>query len=268
MRALVSYKHVAVGVAFFALCLAATTQARAQSIVLNEKVKGVEDRGIVVPASELNRERFEQLAKEFLKKEGQQPILQRLIVAPDKEALLANYVHGTPQDSPESTFLEIQQMGLPNGPLGRLLAVNGRAKLSYLDRDGLTARILDGGSDPTVFREGGIAYELLHFNASKARVGTTIHPYSLEIFLRASPRVSLASCVAITKRFQLLLNFDNLSVEIRADDWFPESQDYPAVLAFSKSAALPDPGRYVRQPAVTCGAALGKLRCSGSNFEP
>jgi hypothetical protein len=154
------------------------------------------------------------------------------------------------------------------GPLAQFIIMNGRAKLTYLENGELTETLLAGTSDPTVL-EGHANYELLHFNLSKLGPASVApHLYSLSVYLKTSPYISLMDCVLILDQLSHLFGIRDLAIFVRTDAWFLEDIHYPAVLAFRSLTPLPSQPQYASAPYVTCTLASGKATCSGFSFRP
>ena len=251
------------------LAISATSGLAAQTVVRSERDNGVVDVGIVIPPGEFRPAKIQKLAAHFLKLNDPALPLQRLIVATSQQALLESYYHGGPSPTAASTILEIQRTGTPTGPLARLLAVNGRAKLTLFENGALTDKILSGATDPTIFHDQGNDYQVLHFKLfGHGNEGDSGHRPSLRIFLKSS-QISISSCIAITTRIHRLTRSGTLTVEIRRDPWFLTDQQYPAVLAFSKFEGLPNQELLEIAPRVSCGVnANDRIACSGQNFAP
>jgi hypothetical protein len=232
--------------------------------VRDQRGPGIVDRGVV--ALHFSREEVKRMAQDFLQGEAKGTSIARLLIAPDQASLVSNYAHGTPHNTYQSTMAEIERAGMPKGPMARLLAIGGRAKLSYLEKGALTEEVLPGSSDPTIFRDGNYSYELLHFVLSQSHLRGD--PYFLTLYLKASPGVSINSLSRIYNSLHQLTKIENLSIEARRDPWFLETQQYPAVPVFTQPLAIPNSIRYIIGPAVSCGLMDGRFNCTGHNFEP
>jgi len=257
------------------VCLAITlltpSSIFAQNREHRERVRIV-DQGVVIPRSEFNIDRIRNDALRFLRdNDAKSTFLLRWMAAVDHSSLEKNYVHGTPlHNSYESTVGVIHRDGgLPKGPLARVLALGGAAKLSYLDQGALKEEILSGGSDdPTKIREGTHRYELLHFVFHKLGAASLPpHEYSLDLFLKAEPELSVGSSVRVFERFRKLTSIEDLFIHIRTDSWFMEADQYPLVLAFTSPLTIPNSLQYRVSPSLGCALVSGKVQCTGSNFQ-
>jgi hypothetical protein len=260
----VTPRHARFSISATVLSLIVAISLASGQIVRDQRGSGIVDRGVVV--SNFSREEVKRMAQDFLQSEAKDTSIARLLIAPDQPTLLANYYHGTLHNTYESTVAEIEHAGMPKGPMARVLAIRGRAKLSYLEKGVLTEEMLFGSSDPTIFRDGNYSYELLHFVLTQSHLRG--NPYFLTLYLKASPSVSITSLSRIYSALHQLTTIDELRIEIRRDPWFLETQQYPAVPVFTRPLEIPNSVHYIIGPAVSCSLMDRKFNCAGRNFGP
>jgi hypothetical protein len=229
----------------------------------------VVDQSIVIPRADLNLDHVRTLAKKFLQEhDAKSATLLRLLMVPDEVSRANNLIHGLPDSTYASTVGLIRRAGgLLSGPLARLLVVNGGAKLSYLDHGALIEETLSGASEQTTIRDGIYSYELLHFRLTKPGPALRADKYFLNIYLKASPNVSVSSCVRVFQTLRQRMNVE-LSVNVRSDSWFMEDDQYPLIPAFTKPLRIPTEFEYIIAQRLSCSPVREKVRCSGQNFFP
>jgi len=215
-----------------------------------------------------SRENVKRIAQDFLSREAKGASLARLTIATDQHSLDNNYGHGTPHNTYASTVADIERDGFPKGPLARLLSIGGFGKLSYLMDGTLSEDLLGSSSDPVVLHESKYSYELLHFILGTPGQASSPSAYDLRLFFRASPDVSIESCVRIFEALRKTMQIKPVIMEVRPHPWYMEEQRYPAVLAFTKPAAIPNSLQYLTSPRIICGVDKGQIRCSGHSLVP
>jgi hypothetical protein len=230
---------------------------------------GIVDQSIVIPKADFSLDRVRTLAQKFLQEhDGKSASLLRLLMVPDEASRANNLVHGIPGNTYASAVDLIRRAGgLPSGPLARLLVLNGGAKLSYLENGGLIEETLSGASDQTTIRDGNYSYEFLHFRLTKPRPGLRADKYFLDVYFKASPSVSVSSCVRVFEALRQGMNVE-LSVHVRSDSWFMEDDQYPLVPAFTRALTIPTELEYIIAQRLACSLVRGQVRCSGQNFFP
>jgi hypothetical protein len=119
---------------------------------------------------------------------------------------------------------------------------------------------------------GNVSFELLHFTLTEPGPALRPSDYALRVYLRTSPRVSIAACIAATRTLAESTGaHQRLSVEIRPDAWFMEAFDFPAVYPFQNSLIPPNEFQFTVRAHVTCGygpSPYAEVQCSGTNFYP
>ncbi len=234
-------------------------------VVRDQRGAGIVDRGIVIGAT-FDHGQVRRQALEFLHQEAAGASIARLLIAMDEQSLERNYGHGTPNNTYSSTIADIDRIGIPKGPMARLLAIGGKGKLSYLENGIVTEEILSDSPDPTIFHEGEYSYELLHFTLTKSRLRG--EPHFLTVYFKASPGVSMSNCVRIYKALRDLTKIEQLAIVVRGDPWFMDEQRYPAVPAFTRPLNVPNAVQYMTGARVACSLVGDEVRCSGRNFLP
>ena len=254
--------------------------AFAQSVILEQEGGGVIERGIVLPAGQLNRAAAVTLARDFLVHHGGANAILMLTMGEDKLDVYTSRHHqyataeadGCSEDTGKlSRYLEgIKNLGPVKRPIARVLSIKGNALLSYRDSNGLSEEIIAGKQDPTRLRVAGSDYQIVSvsFMIASGMLGDK-NKFSLTYFLKSSPRISLSSGVALTQLFHSLLNIDSVSVVVRPDAWFVEENDAPFIPVFTKDLTVPSAAQYYLAPYVMCGYyRTNATRCSGRNFYP
>lgn len=251
------------------LLCAAFGQAPAQVVFHESRSPAVIDRAVIVPPERFNTRFIEQLSRQFLSEVGAGAPLARVTFATSERSLMRTMVHGTPASNTyENTMAMINGLGLPEVPIARLIAVQGVALLSYRDKNGYDEHIVAGAADPTHFAIQGTDFQLLHFRLTEPGPALQPDDYSLTMFFKALPDVSISACVALTERMRDLTKVPQLSVEVRRDAWFIGAFIFPAVFPFAKDLNPPTALEYMVRPHTACGFShRGKIRCSGTNFE-
>jgi hypothetical protein len=246
----------------------------AETVLRHEEGAGVVERVIVLPRGQLDRNSARELARQFLDHYGAGNVVLSLLVGVDNLEVRANLYHHFPNNYDRLASLnrivqDILKLGPPKEPIARVLSINGNVLLSYRDSSGLTEEVLHG-SDPSRFSIDGSNFELLHLTFSKAGAAVAERMrYGLTFYLRMYPIVSLRATVSATKRYVSLVKVNNVSLLVRPDPWFLESDDYPAYPAFVKILPDPNAGQYELAPYASCTFQRSHgLTCSGRGFEP
>lgn len=229
------------------------------------------NRVIIVPKVEFNIDHVRRLAQQFLNgQDGAAASILRLLMVPDETSRASNFIHGLPGVSYTSTVDLIRQAGgLPKGPLARLFAMSGAAKLSYVDQGDLAEELLTGTADPTILRDNSYTYEFLHFTMTEAGAALRGDKLFLDVYLKASPRVSVSSSVRVFDTLREITKVQNLTVHVRSDAWFMGDPEYPLVPAFTRPLIVPNELEYKIAPQLDCSVVRGRgVRCAGQNFAP
>jgi len=88
----------------------------------------------------------------------------------------------------------------------------------------------------------------------------------LDVYLRASPGVSVRGCLRVFEILRGITKIDNLTIHVRSDAWFMEDDQYPLFAAFTKPLAIPNELDYLTASRLSCSFVRDKVRCSGQNF--
>ena len=259
----------AVRVLRLALILDVCTPVSAQVVFFENRSPSVVDRTVVVPPERFSPDSIEELARQFLR-DTARVALARLTMGTSEKSIMATMVHGSPTiNTYDNTMATIRGLGLPEVPIARLIVVEGAALLSYRDKNGYSERLLAGAADPTHLRVQTTDFQLLHFRLTEP--GPALRPdyYSLIVFLKASPKISIAACFALTERLRNLTRVAQLGVMVRPDEWFVGTFHFPAVFPFMKNLEPPWLLQYKSRPSADCGYAhRQEATCSGSGFLP
>ena len=251
------------------------TCVAAQTVVFNTECANAVDRGLLVQKQDFTEAKVETLASDFLREHGADKVIS-LLVGVDKQQILSSH-HGvirindySEEDPSSGVAKEIEsrrKLGMPTGPLARLIAISGAGLLS-IKKDGvITERVIGGESDPTNLKESGVQYKLLHLNLTAD--SEAVRGYcELSVFLQTGSRLSVSGLVALTRRLQVLTGVPNVETNLRRDSWFFGDQKFPVIPAFSRDLTFPDPLRWTLSPALTCRFQDSRPMCSGQNFEP
>jgi hypothetical protein len=261
------------------LIMAPVAPESSQVVIRDIRGPGVVEQAIVLPPGRLNRSVAESMAREFFGRYGGTNSILLLTMGENELEVRASLYHecgpiqsgGQPTSEKIANFLQdVTRAGQPKRPLARLMALGRNAVLAYRDGGGLSERLLAGTRDPTQMAIAGVVCRLLHISVSEA--GKAIRDtdrYGVRFYFRASPRVSHANCVSLLKRLAALTRIRYIDVEMRPDAWFIESSDYPLVPVFTQDVRPPNAAEYLLAPHLSCGLDnRGRVRCSGSNFEP
>jgi hypothetical protein len=248
----------------------------AQVIIRDSKSAGIIDRAIVVPRAEFSRERVDRLCRDFLSGQKKPYALLRLTVGVDQSEVARSLWHGQLLLTAQSSLDDLKRIGLPNGPIARLIARQGSALVSYRGTDGkLSEWVILGQRDPTMIKVLGVDCRLLHFHFvdMHSRPGIapswdTTYPYFLTLYFQGAPKVSARTCAALTRMFARETGIRLVSIKMRSDTWFLGDPNYPDVYRFQPEVVLPNWLQLELRPSVSCGLHQGELECSGVNFQP
>jgi hypothetical protein len=230
----------------------------------------VADRGVVLPARDFNLGSVEQISREFFSEMAPRMKLARLTIGTSEDTINRTWLHGTPYDnSYESTKEEVRRLHLPALPVARLIIVDKSGLLSFRDTKGLTERLIAGTKDPTRLRALGTTFQLLHLQLTKP--GPALKPpcYSLVVYLKASPTVSITACLAVLEQIRKLTVACHLDIVVRPDTWFLEDFYFPALFPFQRDLAMPNKAQFTLAPRVSCGfTERTGVHCAGRSFRP
>jgi len=154
--------------------------------------------------------------------------------------------------------------------VARVLFLDGNAVLSYRSGTGLSEQVLVG-RDPTRLPAGPIGYRLLSFALSESKASLSpIGRYGIEFYVQSSPRISMASVVALAGRLRSLVGIGDVGISVRWDPWFLEDDQYPLVPWWVDGRIVPPSlGEYRLAPYLGCGrTAEHVMRCNGQGIEP
>jgi hypothetical protein len=248
-----------------------------QIVIRDSKSARIIDRAIVVPRAEFTRERVDRLFRDFLSDNKKPYILLRLTVGVDEFEVARSLWHSPVAPYAAASALEhLKRIGLPHGPIARLMARQASALASYRGTDGkLSEWVILGQRDPTMIKVLGVDCRLLHFHFvdMHSRPGIapswdTTYPYFLTLYFQGTPRVSARTCAALTRMFAKETGIREVSVKMRSDTWFLADPNYPDVYRFQPEIVLPNRLQLELRPSVSCGLNQGELKCSGVNFQP
>jgi hypothetical protein len=242
--------------------------SRAQTVVFERSSPAILDRGVTLPADRLQEKAAEDMGREFLLSVGTSKALARLTIAADRDSLFATMTHSR-TSSYWSTLADIKTYRLPSLPLARILVLDGNAVFTYRDKHVYHERALAGGKTGIHLTAQTIDFEVLHFILTEPGPALSPSHYTLEVFLRARPMVSISACVAATRQLLGLTKVASLDVDVRPDAWFMESEHYPALFPFQENITPPNELQFKVAPSATCGyIEKTGLRCSGFGFRP
>lgn len=242
---------------------------QSQTVCFDVQSPLVADRGVVLPERDFNLRTVEGMSREFLAEMAPRMKLTRLTIGTSEDTVLRTWLHGTPNNSYESSKEEVRRLRLPALPVARLIIVEKAALLSYRDANGLTEKLVAGTEDPTRFRALGTTFQLLHLRLTKPGPALQAPCYVLSVYLKASPTVSIAACLAVLEQIRKLTAACQLHLEVRPDAWFLEDFHFPAVFPFQQNLAMPNKAQFMLAPRVSCGfSEHSGVQCSGSSFRP
>ena len=247
----------------------------AQAVVFNTECGNAVDRGLLLEKQDFTETKVETLARDFLKEHGADKLIS-LLVGVDQQQILSSHhgvirITGSSKEDPSSGVAkEIEsrkKLGMPAGPLARLIAIRGTGLLSITKNGVITERVIGGESDPTHLKESGVQYKLLHLNLTAGSEAVRGH-CMLSVFLQTGSRLSVSGLVALTRRIQVLTGVPDVVTNLRCDSWFFGNQKFPVIPAFSRDLTFPDALRWTLSPDLTCRFQDSRPMCSGQNFEP
>jgi hypothetical protein len=229
---------------------------------------GVIDR-IIALDGHWERSAVENMLRVFYQQNHGRYALFRLTVAPTAQAAYRALSHGNDRATYNLTVAELKRLGLPLAPVGQLLGIGQSAVMLFRDGDLYSRQILGGGPDPTMLSvRGGKRFQLLHFHITESKQADP-KIYSLRIFLKCDRPVSIAACISATKLLAQRFAVRPLLIEIRPDEWFVESPEFPALYPFTRDLRIPTEGEFRLAPSVSCGQGDDRdLTCSGTTFRP
>lgn len=93
--------------------------------------------------------------------------------------------------------------------------------------------------------------------------------YATTIFLKATSALSVGSVARLTQRLSAIVRGGQLSLEVRLDDFFADSWDYPAILPFVQPLTVPDRFQFLFRGRLSCGQVREReIGCTGFSFHP
>ena len=240
-------------------CLAAVLFAYpgetcAQEIFFDRSTPAIRDRAVIVPPDRFTPSFIEELAHRFVRDTATQK-LARLTLAVDSDGLARTLFHPDIHATYESTIADIRTLRLPDVPVARVFVFNGSALLSYRDKQGYSERMIAGTVNPLLLREHQTQFEILHFTLTPPGPALSPSAYSLAVYLKASPNVSISACEAVTKTLWNLTKSSVflLRVEVRPDVYFLTNLDFPVIFPFRADLGLPGKAEFELAPHAVCG---------------
>jgi hypothetical protein len=231
------------------ICLAA------QTVIFNTECASAVDRGLLVEKQDFTDAKVEAMARDFLRERAKSKVIS-LLVGVDQQLIFSSH-HGVIriiQSSEEGSYAGVakeiesrRKLGMPIGPLARLIAIRGAGLLSIRTNGVITERLIGRESDPTNFEEAGVQYKLLHLNLSAGSEAVRGH-CMLSVFLQTGSRLSVSGLVVLTRRLQLLTGVPDVVTNLRGDSWFFGAQNFPVIPAFSRDLTFPDALRWTLSP--------------------
>jgi len=251
------------------LLFAAPEKMYADEVLFDRSSTVVRDRAIVVPNDRFTLSFIEQLGRSFVRDTVTEKVLARLTMAASRDGLAHALFQSHSHPTYDSTIGDIRNEGLPEVPVARVLILNGSAMFSYRDRNGYTEHLIAGTGNPLTLREMQTDFEILHFTLTPPGPALRPSDYSLAVYLRASPNVSISACEAVTKALWKQTKVFSLRVEVRPDVFFLTNLDFPAIYPFRADLTLPNKTEVELAPYAGCAInQTQELRCGGHNFQP
>lgn len=239
------------------------------TIFFDKKAETIEDKAIILSSREFDGKAISRISENFLKSSSGKR-LARLTIGTSQEAVIRSLFKMSGHPSYASTVDEIAEYHLPNTPIARILVL--KTRVSFATRPNMPGSVMPRLPQNITFVAGNVSFELLHFTLSEPGPALSSSAYSLRVYLRASPRVSIAACIAATRVLAETTGiYQRLSVEIRPDRWFMDAFDFPALYPFQNSLLPPSELEFSIRAHVTCGFGRGQnadVECSGTNFYP
>jgi hypothetical protein len=251
------------------LLIAAQPATSGVTIFFDKKAETIEDKVVILNPPEFDAKSISRISQEFLGSASGKR-LARLTIGTSQEAVMRTLFKMTNHPSYASTIDNIAQYHLPDTPIARVLVLQNRT--SFAARPNMPGNALSRLPQNVTFAAWNVSFQLLHFTLTEPGPALRSSDYSLRVYLRASPRVSIAACIAATRVLAKMTGtYHQLLVEIRPDAWFMENIDFPAVYPFQNSLIPPNELEFGVRGNVMCGFGPSPntdVQCSGTNFYP
>ena len=148
----------------------------------------------------------------------------------------------------------IRAVGLPTGPLARVLILEGVAVLSIREKGKVQVTALGGGERGALVAGAHGDLEIVHFQVwpNGDRSSVRQDEYSLNVYLRAKGPVSVQDAAGVALLFRKALRIPLVSAYVRNDAWFLDRGDCPDVPPFEPFPKVPTYGAYYSSPSASC----------------
>ena len=174
---------------------------------------------------------------------------------------------------PEATFEQIEaryREARGRWPVraARILAIGSNALLQQTDGKNVSRRILSG-SDPTIFRAGSHAYELLELHVAvlprplRPRVPNRVR---VDCYVKTAVLPTPLDARLVARALQAALGERHVTVTIRTDSWFVEDLSFPLWYPFEPAGRFPSRAEYVARGEIYCDGDAADIRCVPTRF--
>ena len=215
----------------FMIWSCARVHGQVRRVVRSVDDSAIVDQAIVIAEPDFNLTVVREMCRQFLiSKQGNHRLL-RLTIGTDPFAVAASLsgFHSPPgKDRYDMLAATISRQWPPRFRIARLMVLRRDALLSYRDGLEFQEEIIKGTEDPTSFKVGQTGYRLLHF-VTEGPDGSVA---AVRFFLLARSKLSFSDCASATRLFKAMFPSLDITVQVRTNPWFIDSQDYPSVYPF------------------------------------
>lgn len=235
-------------------------------VIRNITTNEVVDRAVVIKEP-WNADLLEKRFRDFYSLERGKHKLFRLTVGTNPNSVKRALHHGNDVATFDRTIQEIKG-GLDQSlPIAQIWGIGDSAVMCFRTHEGFTSTQIGPLDTTHVTAHSGNKFRILHFNLT----GVVPHSknYQLRVFLKSVNVLSLADSVAVLNDLRHRIGVTVFTVEIRPDEWFLESPDFPLLFPFTKSWTVPNEADFRLPGYITCGYQSKQgIKCSGSGFRP
>jgi hypothetical protein len=132
--------------------------------------------------------------------------------------------------------------------------IDGDAVLQYRDGRGKETRKVLKGSDPLLFRQDGIRFEIIGVQ----REGRESLRPVLSFLIKTDAPVEEQTALRLTEEYHARLQVPFLNLVFRTDCWFADERFYPI---FTGCGVPPSKEQYRRSPIMRCTWLRGETTC-------
>jgi len=246
-------------VAFVCLFLVGGYVTAQETEILHEKIGlGVRDTAVLVAPEEFSVELVERLSREFLDTHRGLSVA-KFSVFVDRAAEVRSRF-GKAMSHPSYYHAQLDRRDpewLPT--VAEMVQIGPSAILRVRMPDGSLKSLVIRGSNPLQVRLPGLDAEILYVFFGERGVRREL---VAEAAVRTSRDLSSEKAEQIADVLQERMNYINLTVEVRADEWFIESDGYPWINPFLPLTPLPSYEEFAQMITYYCSAKIGKMECT------